>query len=196
MGLRERKKLATRQALSWSAIWLAVHHGVENVRVEDIAAGAGVSPRTYNNYFANKYEAICAVSVDRAALIGEALQERPADESLGRALVAAMLAYYQPGGELDRDWVAAVNLLMSAPQLRGEALKAAARTEELLAAAIARRRGADVDLHCKVVAAVAIGSAQAGIRHWMSGKDLSFMDVLESALRMGLNGFDEKGGTS
>src|SRR6266498_3223663 len=32
LGLRERKKLATREALSW-------------------AAAAGVSPRTYNNYF-------------------------------------------------------------------------------------------------------------------------------------------------
>ncbi|HEY5017289.1 MAG TPA: helix-turn-helix domain-containing protein, partial [Streptosporangiaceae bacterium] len=59
-GLRERKKLATRQALGAAAMRLAIERGLENVLVEDIAAAADVSPRTFNNYFASKYEAICA----------------------------------------------------------------------------------------------------------------------------------------
>ena len=58
MGLRERKKAETRAALSWAAIRLTVERGFENVKVEDIAAAAGVSPRTFNNYFASKGEAI------------------------------------------------------------------------------------------------------------------------------------------
>lgn len=193
MGLRERKKLATRQALSWSAIRLAVERGLENVHVEDIAAGAGVSPRTYNNYFANKYEAICAVTVDRAELIAEALLARPAREPLADALLAAMMAYYQPPGELDRDWVSAVRLMMTSPALRGEMLKANELTEELLAAAIATRCGADVDadMQPRIVAAVTFGAARVGIRHWLlSGTDRSFVTVLAEALRLGLSGFD------
>src|ERR1035441_8207489 len=81
-GLRERKKLATRQALGAAAMRLAVERGLENVFVEDIAAAAEVSPRTFNNYFASKYEAICALALDRSFQIGEALRERPASESL------------------------------------------------------------------------------------------------------------------
>ncbi|WP_344745531.1 helix-turn-helix domain-containing protein, partial [Kribbella aluminosa] len=65
-GLRERKKLATRRAIGIAAMRLAIERGLENVLVEDIAAAAGVSPRTYNNYFANKYEAICSLATDRA----------------------------------------------------------------------------------------------------------------------------------
>jgi hypothetical protein len=60
-GLRERKKIATRQALGLAAMRLAIERGLDNVLVEDIAEAAGVSTRTFNNYFASKYEAICAL---------------------------------------------------------------------------------------------------------------------------------------
>ena len=53
-GMRERKKLATRKALSAAALRLAREHGPQNVRVDDIAEAAGVSPRTYNNYFSSR----------------------------------------------------------------------------------------------------------------------------------------------
>src|SRR5207342_1939710 len=53
-GMRERKKLATRRALSAAALRLAREHGPQNVRVDDIAEAAGVSPRTYNNYFSSR----------------------------------------------------------------------------------------------------------------------------------------------
>src|SRR5215472_9047462 len=66
-GLRERKKRATREALRLAALRLAVEQGWERVRVEDIAAEAGVSTRTFNNYFAGKDEAFLATAYDRGA---------------------------------------------------------------------------------------------------------------------------------
>ena len=72
----------------------AVERGLENVLVEDIAAAAEVSPRTFNNYFASKYEAICALALDRSFQIGEALRERPAGESLWDAVRNAVLDVY------------------------------------------------------------------------------------------------------
>jgi AcrR family transcriptional regulator len=95
LGLRERKKLATRREIGFAAIRLAVQHGLENVTVEDIAAAANVSPRTFSNYFASKLEAISAVGLDRAALIGATLCERPADEPLWDAITAAVLEDYE-----------------------------------------------------------------------------------------------------
>src|SRR6266699_4908145 len=91
-GRRERKKLATRRALGVAAMRLAVQRGLDNVLVDDIAAEAGVSARTFNNYFASKYEAICALAMDRGALIGAALRERPAGEPLADAIAHAVLA--------------------------------------------------------------------------------------------------------
>jgi AcrR family transcriptional regulator len=53
-GLREQKKQATRDALRAAALRLALERGPDNVRVDDIAEAAGVSPRTYNNYFSSR----------------------------------------------------------------------------------------------------------------------------------------------
>ena len=90
-GLRERKKLATKQALALAAMKLAVQRGLENVRVEDIAAAANVSRRTFTNYFASKEEAIASLSAGRFARAAQALRDRPASEPMADSLAEVPL---------------------------------------------------------------------------------------------------------
>src|SRR5208282_6768919 len=105
-GLRERKKLATRRALGIAAMRLAVERGLDNVLVEDIADAAGVSARTFNNYFGSKYEAICALQQDRALRIGEALRGRPAGEPLWESVTQAVLSQFGPVSHTpDKEWM-------------------------------------------------------------------------------------------
>jgi AcrR family transcriptional regulator len=141
-GLRERKKVATRHALGVAAMRLAMERGLENVLVEDIAEAAGVSARTFNNYFGSKYEAICALGFDRAMRIGAALRERPSDEPLWDAVVAAVMSEYGSADRaLDEDWMAGIRLVTSTQALRGEYLKVQAMMQYSLAEAIALRLG-------------------------------------------------------
>jgi AcrR family transcriptional regulator len=141
-GLRERKKVATRHALGVAALRLAMERGLENVLVEDIAEAAGVSARTFNNYFGSKYEAICALRFDRAMRIGAALRERPADEPLWDAIVAAVMSEYGSADRaFDEDWMASIRLVTSTQALRGEYLKVQAMMQHSLAEAIALRVG-------------------------------------------------------
>ena len=58
LPLRERKKAETWTALHDAAASLALQHGVDRTTVEAIAASAGVSPRTFFNYFQVKEDAI------------------------------------------------------------------------------------------------------------------------------------------
>jgi AcrR family transcriptional regulator len=57
-GLRERKRLATRRAIELAVLTQARERGIENVTVEDISRVAGVSPRTFFNYFPSKDAAL------------------------------------------------------------------------------------------------------------------------------------------
>ena len=65
-GLRERKKLATRQALHEAALRLVAEHGLASVSIDDIAERADVSPRTFFNYFASKDDAVLGIPLERS----------------------------------------------------------------------------------------------------------------------------------
>ena len=58
LPLRERKKAETWAALHEAAASLALERGVDHTTVEAIASSAGVSPRTFFNYFEVKEDAI------------------------------------------------------------------------------------------------------------------------------------------
>jgi AcrR family transcriptional regulator len=90
-GLRERKKADTRRALSDAALKLAFEHGVDDVTREAIANLAGVSLRTFNNYFTGKYEALAYRQAERLRRSIAVLRERPRDEPLWTSITEAML---------------------------------------------------------------------------------------------------------
>jgi AcrR family transcriptional regulator len=167
-GLRERKKLATRSALSEAALRLTIERGPDRVRVEDIAAEAGVSPRTFNNYFSSKEEAIVGGGADQAARVRAALRARPADEPLWHAIVHAVTEQY-PDDQLDRAWVAKARLVKATPTLLAEQLKSDMAVERELAAAIADRTGtdADRDLYPRLVAAAIVSAVHAALDYWL-----------------------------
>ncbi len=138
-GLRERKKDATRKALREAALRLALERGPDNVRVDDIAEAAGVSPRTYNNYYASREQAIvAAVTADREARVAAAVAAAPASVPLSAAVTDAIVAQYTSPGSHDRD---ALALVAARPALREAFLAATADIADPLAAVLAARLG-------------------------------------------------------
>src|SRR5690349_4629815 len=95
-GLRERKRRETRAALSLAAIRLCVQHGWDGVTVDDIAAAANVSPRTFRNYFSTKAEAVAAAHLERMLRIADELRARPAGEPLWAAITNSVAAQFEP----------------------------------------------------------------------------------------------------
>ncbi|MBU2960277.1 TetR/AcrR family transcriptional regulator [Citreicella sp. C3M06] len=54
VSLRERRRQQTARDIQLATLKLAVERGLENVTTEEIAASAGVSTRTFFNYYVNK----------------------------------------------------------------------------------------------------------------------------------------------
>ncbi|MFE7675686.1 TetR/AcrR family transcriptional regulator [Streptomyces albidoflavus] len=161
-GLREQKKQATRVALREAALRLALEHGPENVRVDDIADAAGVSPRTYNNYFSSREQAIvAAITAEREARIADAVTAAPAGTPLAEALADAILAGYTEPAGTERFLVTAT------PPLREAFLDAATEMEHPLAEAIGRRLGDTTTLTAQVLAAAVAAAVRIALHQWL-----------------------------
>ncbi len=164
-GLRERKKQATREALREAALRLAVERGPDQVRVEDIAEAAGVSPRTYNNYFASREQAIVsAVTADREARIAAAVAARPAGVRLADAVTEAVVEQYTNTGERARE---VLLLITTRTALRDAFLDTTAGIEHPLTEVIAERLG-DAGAHtARVLAASVTAAVRIALESWL-----------------------------
>ncbi len=186
---RERQREETRRDLALAALELASANGLANVRVPDIAAAAGVSPRTFNNYFPSKEAAIVWPAARRASRLADNLLARPEEETLGEAIVAAVSEVYRsPAEDGSRGrWMRRFRELVARePGLYGEYLKTADAAERAFGEAIRVRSGASEDeLAPKVLAAIAVGAERAAVRHWMAQrhKPGPLVDTVRAALR-------------
>lgn len=98
-GLRERKKLRTRASLIEAAAELCVRQGYDNTTVEQIAAAADVSPRTFSRYFSTKGSVVTAIVDDMDVYIAAALARQPTDIDEYEALLRAHLEVFGPDKE-------------------------------------------------------------------------------------------------
>jgi AcrR family transcriptional regulator len=96
-GLRERKKRRTRATLIEAAAELCVEQGFDKTTVEQIAAAADVSPRTFSRYFPSKESVVTAMTHDMDGYLAAALTDQPTDINEYEALLRAHLEVFGPG---------------------------------------------------------------------------------------------------
>lgn len=165
VGLRDRKKVATRARIHREAVALALSHGVDGVTVDGIAAAAEVSPRTFFNYFATKEDAFVGVDPTTAERLAAAVVARPAPE---RALTAVrhVLLEHLAALEADDDvWRMRRELAAREPALATRLAGANDRLEAALVAAAYKRSGTDParDLRPALGARVAMAAVRTAV---------------------------------
>lgn len=89
LGLRERKKLKTREAIVEAAFDLFEKQGFEATTVAEIAAAAEIAPRTFFSYFPSKEDVVFA---DFPEMI-DAMMARVHDRAPGETAIDAMRAW-------------------------------------------------------------------------------------------------------
>ena len=82
MGLREAKKLQTRQAIAAAGMRLFVTRGFDHVTVGEIARETGVSEKTVFNYFPTKEDIFFDEVPERLEALTDAVRARAPGKSL------------------------------------------------------------------------------------------------------------------
>ncbi len=183
-GLRERKKEATRRALHEAAMRLSVEHGLDEVTVEAIADAAGVSRRTFSNYFGGKEEALLYGGEQRMRALLETFATRPDDESSWTALQATWRLVHERFGDLDPQWAAQVRLARNHPSVLARQLAHYAEFERALTELIAARDGVpSAGLRHRVMAGAFMTALRVASVTWTEERSTrSLAEVVEESL--------------
>jgi AcrR family transcriptional regulator len=192
LGLRERKKAATRQALHEAALRLAMEHGGERVTVEAIADEAGVSRRTFSNYFASKEEALLHGDTERMRALIDKVHARPADESPWTALTNAAAEFYSDLGDLDPQWVARGRLVRTQPALAAAQVQAFAALERELEAEVAARMPEQerAGVRARLTAATFLAAMRVSLHLWLErAPDAPLWNLIDESLAEAGRGF-------
>jgi AcrR family transcriptional regulator len=183
-GLRERKKLATRVALSEAAMRLTVQRGFDHVTIDDIAAEVEVSARTFSNYFPCKEAAVLASATDMTRRMTVEFERRPEAEALWISLRAAVVNAMTHPEEPERSWVAQLQLISKTPALLAYQLTTMVGAEAQLAEEVARRTRTTTrrDIYPRLVSAAVSAIARSATAHWLvAGPTVRLDDVINEA---------------
>jgi AcrR family transcriptional regulator len=171
-SLRSRKRDETRRALAQAAYSLVREHGFEGVTADAVADRAGVSRRTFFNYFPSVETVLTASVAEFFASVGARLESRPVEEPV---LDSALAVVTDPGDEELVERIATLAAAgESSPHARGLILVELHTWLGWLEGWLRRRLGPGVDdLLVATYASTLVGSAEAAFRVWARGATAS-----------------------
>ena len=164
-GLRERKRQQTRERLTRVAMALFLDRGFEATTLDDIAAAADISRRSFFHYFGSKEDVVFAWQEDSTAALIAAVAARPAHESMLAAAenaISAMVRQLKPG-----EAIAMACLKRDNPALQARDQVKYEKLERALAEALSKRAGHKTEkLQARLVAMIAAGAMRIGGELW------------------------------
>jgi AcrR family transcriptional regulator len=192
MSLRERKKLATRNALINAARRLFVDKGYENTTLEEICKKAQIHVTTFFSYFDSKEEVAFARTLEMLEAFRTIM--RTPDPDLD--VLGQWWKFFYEYAVLARGVEHTIMMRMDkVPALRNRYANIVRQYEEELAAALAREAGntPGEDVYAQLLAATILGSVVSAAR-WQSQTFAPGDNSVDSAVfaRMIVAGFPKR----
>ncbi|MGW3727917.1 TetR family transcriptional regulator [Streptomyces sp. NPDC000851] len=172
VSLAQRKRELVSNELTEAALQLLALKGFDGVTIDEIAAAAGVSKRTFFRYFASKEDVVVQFLAEMGAGIRTELAGRPAGEPPSVALRHSVsVSVAACAGHSDRA-LRVVQLILGTPALHARFLERQAHWRDELATELAHRLDLDraTDLYPQLAAGMALTAFDTVLQRW-SGSD-------------------------
>jgi len=166
-SLRDRQRAQIRADIRRAAFRLFIERGYDAVTTEEIAAAAGVSPRTLFRHVPTKEELLLAPVRHGGAAIISLLDERPAGESPDVALINAIITRTRSFDQADcEEWRKALPV---APDLLDKVTIHTPVDKKRATNLVAVRMGVDpdVDIRPGLLVQLAFAAADFAFRQWV-----------------------------
>ena len=178
---------AVRDEVMRQAWLLFSEQGFEATTVDQIAAAAGMSRRTFFRYFSGKDELVLTRLVESGEDVADALRRRPAGEPVWESLRRAF-----DGGVAEQEAHAdrarpLLVMLHTEPAVRATVVEWRRRWQELLEPAVvarlpARRGGAVPDVRAAAVVASALACLETAQAAWADRPGSRLSTLLDQAM--------------
>ncbi|OMC52929.1 TetR family transcriptional regulator [Mycobacterium sp. IS-2888] len=173
VGLRERRRRQTSADIRDAAVRLAQERGFDKVTIEEICVEAGLSTRTFFNYFPNKESAIAYGPSDLPPeLAADFVAAGPAPYSVVLAELIALAAHHLRDTPPRREQATGMlELAKTSPAVLAAFLAELERFQNQLTDIIVRRQAMRPDDEmAALISALALTAVRSGIEKWASGK--------------------------
>lgn len=185
LGLRERKKQQTKQALERAAFALFAAQGYAETTVEDIAAAAQVSRASFFRYFGSKEDVLAADDDLRRERFMSALARQPADRPVLAAVKAALREYLVATRADDRNSTY-IAVILGSRVLLGRACEIRLRWQRELETQLrARLAGvSNADVRAAMLATIVLAVLETSLRLATFEQQRDVTDILDTGFSL------------
>jgi TetR/AcrR family transcriptional regulator, regulator of mycofactocin system len=187
---RGRPRSTSRRELQLIALRLFTEQGFETTTIEQIAAEAGVSERTFFRYFGSKASVLWTEFESEVAAIGAALAQSPEDVPMMDAIRAAVVSANHYHAEDVLQMRMRMNLIATVPALSASAAEHYDSWERAISEFAGQRLGQPADsLYPLAVGRAALAACRAAYDRWSARADNDLTVYLDAALTALAAGF-------
>ena len=180
MSLHERKRQLVRDELTEAALKLLAFQGFEETTIDQMAAAAGVSRRTFFRYFQSKEDVIIEFLSDLGRKLSDGLTARPASEPPAVALQHTLRVFTETFWEHPEKSQRLARATVSTPALLARYLERQVTWRADLTTGLAARMHADpaTDLRPAVLVAVAFAAFDTALIRWVHQDTVTDLNAL------------------
>jgi AcrR family transcriptional regulator len=182
VSLAERKRQLVRDELTEAALQLLAFQGFEETTIDQMAAAAGVSRRTFFRYFQSKEDVIIEFLSDHGRQLSDGLATRPATEPPAVALQHTLRAFTDTFLEHPEKSQRLTKVTVSTPSLFARYLERQVAWRAALTTGLARRMAVDpsADPRPAVLVAVAFAAFDTALMRWVEQGTATDLNALLS----------------